>query len=95
MWAIENFYNSKPVLATATVLTVTTHWSDFMWPLIAITSKEHRTVQLAIQGFFTEPPVRYGPIMAALVFTTIPIIILFLLLQKYYVEGITSSGIKG
>lgn len=87
--------NSKPVLATATVLTVTTHWSDFMWPLIAITSKEHRTVQLAIQGFFTEPPVRYGPIMAALVFTTIPIIILFLLLQKYYVEGITSSGIKG
>lgn len=87
--------NSKPVLATATVLTVTTHWSDFMWPLIAITSKDHRTVQLAIQGFFTEPPVRYGPIMAALVFTTIPIIILFLLLQKYYVEGITSSGIKG
>lgn len=87
--------NSKPVLATATVLTVTTHWSDFMWPLIAITSKEHRTVQIAIQGFFTEPPVRYGPIMAALVFTTIPIIILFLLLQKYYVEGITSSGIKG
>lgn len=87
--------NSKPVLATATVLTVVTHWSDFMWPLIAVTSKEHKTVQLAIQGFFTDPPVRYGPIMAALVFTTIPIIILFLLLQKYYVEGITSSGIKG
>ena len=87
--------NSKPVLATATVLTVTTHWSDFMWPLISVTSKEYKTVQLAIQGFFTDPPVRYGPIMAALVFTTIPIIILFLLLQKYYVEGITSSGIKG
>lgn len=87
--------NSKPVLATATVLTVVTHWSDFMWPLIAITSKEHKTVQLAIQGFFTDPPIRYGPIMAALVFTTIPIIIVFLLLQKYYVQGITSSGIKG
>ena len=84
--------NSKPVLATATVLT---DWSDFMWPLISVTSKEYKTVQLAIQGFFTDPPVRYGPIMAALVFTTIPIIILFLLLQKYYVEGITSSGIKG
>lgn len=87
--------NSKPVLATATVLTVTTHWSDFMWPLISVTSKEYKTVQLAIQGFFTDPPIRYGPIMAALVFTTIPIIIIFLLLQKYYVEGITSSGIKG
>ena len=87
--------NSKPVLATATVLTVTTHWSDFMWPLISVTSKEYKTVQLAIQVFFTDPPVRYGTIMAAIVFTTIPIIILFLLLQKYYVEGITSSGIKG
>lgn len=87
--------NTKPVIATATVLTVVSQWSDFMWPLIAVTSAEHKTVQVAIQGFFTDPPIRYGPIMAALVFTTIPIIILFLFLQKYYVQGIMSSGIKG
>lgn len=87
--------NTKPVIATATVLTVVSQWSDFMWPLIAVTSAEHKTVQVAIQGFFTDPPVRYGPIMAALVFTTIPIIIVFLFLQKYYVEGIMSSGVKG
>ena len=66
-----------------------------MWPLIAVTSPQYKTVQVAIQGFFTDPPIRYGPIMAALVFTTIPIIIVFLFLQKYYVEGIMSSGIKG
>jgi multiple sugar transport system permease protein/fructooligosaccharide transport system permease protein len=87
--------NTKPAIATATVLTVVSQWSDFMWPLIAVTSAEHKTVQVAIQGFFTDPPVRYGPIMAALVFTTIPIIIVFLFLQKYYVEGIMSSGVKG
>lgn len=87
--------NTKPVIATATVLTVVSQWSDFMWPLIAVTSSQHKTVQVAIQGFFTDPPVRYGPIMAALVFTTIPIIIVFLFLQKYYVQGIMSSGIKG
>lgn len=87
--------NTKPVIATATVLTVVSQWSDFMWPLIAVTSPQYKTVQVAIQGFFTDPPVRYGPIMAALVFTTIPIIIVFLFLQKYYVEGIMSSGIKG
>lgn len=87
--------NTKPVIATATVLTVVSQWSDFMWPLIAVTSSQYKTVQVAIQGFFTDPPVRYGPIMAALVFTTIPIIIVFLFLQKYYVEGIMSSGIKG
>jgi multiple sugar transport system permease protein/fructooligosaccharide transport system permease protein len=87
--------NTKPVIATATVLTVVSQWSDFMWPLIAVTSAQHKTVQVAIQGFFTDPPVRYGPIMAALIFTTIPIIIVFLFLQKYYVQGIMSSGIKG
>ncbi len=87
--------NTKPVIATATVLTVVSQWSDFMWPLIAVTSPQYKTVQVAIQGFFTDPPIRYGPIMAALVFTTIPIIIVFLFLQKYYVEGIMSSGIKG
>ena len=87
--------NTKPVIATATVLTIVTHWSDFMWPLMAVTSPEHKTIQLAIQGFFTDPPVRYAPIMAALVFSTIPILIVYLLLQKYYVQGIMSSGIKG
>ena len=87
--------NTKPVIAIATVLTIVTHWSDFMWPLMAVTSPEHKTIQLAIQGFFTDPPVRYAPIMAALVFSTIPILIVYLLLQKYYVQGIMSSGIKG
>lgn len=86
--------NTKPVIATATVLTIVTHWSDFMWPLMAVTSPEHKTIQLAIQGFFTDPPVRYAPIMAALVFSTITILIVYLLLQKYYVQGIMSSGIK-
>ena len=87
--------NTKPVIATATVLTIVTHCSDFMWPLMAVTSPEHKTIQLAIQGFFTDSPVRYAPIMAALVFSTIPILIVYLLLQKYYVQGIMSSGIKG
>ena len=73
--------NTKPVIAIATVLTIVTHWSDFMWPLMAVTSPEHKTIQLAIQGFFTDPPVRYAPIMAALVFSTIPILIVYLLLQ--------------
>lgn len=86
--------NTKPVIAIATVLTIVTHWSDFMWPLMAVTSPEHKTIQLAIQGFFTDPPVRYAPIMAVLVFSTIPILIVYLLLQKYYVQGIMSSGIK-
>ena len=43
--------NSKPVLATATVLTVTTHWSDFMWPLISVTSKEYKQFNQRYKDF--------------------------------------------
>jgi len=86
---------SKPVFATVFILDYVAYWSDFMWPLLAITDAGKRTVQLGIQAFFTEPPVYYGPIMAALSVASLPMIILFLFLQKYYVQGIATSGIKG
>ena len=65
-----------------------------MWPLL-VTNEMTRTVQLAIQVFFGEPPVYYGPIMAALTLSAIPMIIMFIFMQKYYVQGIASTGIKG
>lgn len=86
---------SKPVFATVFILDYVAYWSDFMWPLLVITDAGKRTVQLGIQTFFTEPPVYYGPIMAALTIASLPMIILFLFLQKYYVQGISTSGIKG
>lgn len=86
--------NSKPVFATSAILTFVTHWSDFMWPLIVTTDEKLRTVQIGIQYFFTDPPIRYGSIMAALTLATVPVILLFIFFQKYYVQGVTSSGIK-
>ena len=86
---------SGPVFATVFILDFISHWGDFMWPILVTTGESLRNVQLGIQTFFTLPPVFYGQIMATLTFTTVPIILLFLLLQKYYVQGITSSGIKG
>ena len=86
---------SKPVFATVFILDYVAYWSDFMWPLLVVTDAGKRTVQLGIQTFFTEPPVYYGPIMAALTIASLPMIILFLFLQKYYVQGIATSGIKG
>lgn len=87
--------NSKPVFATAAILTFVSHWSDFMWPLIVATDQSIQTVQIGIQYLFTDNNIQYGQIMAALTLTTIPVILIFLFFQRYYVQGITSSGVKG
>ncbi|WP_332631801.1 carbohydrate ABC transporter permease [Halalkalibacter flavus] len=87
--------NAKPVFATSAILTFVTHWSDFMWPLIVTTGASKRTVQVGIQYLFTDNNIQYGEIMAALSLTTIPVILIFLFFQRYYVQGITSSGVKG
>lgn len=86
---------SAPVFTTVFILDYVTYWSDFMWPLLIITDASKNTVQLGLQSFFTEPPIYYGPIMAALTISVLPMLVLFLFLQKYYVQGIATSGIKG
>ena len=86
---------SKTVYATVFILDFVAHWNDFMWPFLVMTGEDKRTIQLAVQSFFGTQPVHYSAIMAALVISAIPMIIMFIFMQKYYVEGITSSGIKG
>ncbi len=71
------------------------NYNDFMWPLLVVTGEEKRTIQLAIQTFFGSKPINYGPIMASLTISAIPMLVMFIFLQKYYVEGIASTGIKG
>lgn len=86
---------SGTVYATVFILDFVAHWNDFMWPFLVMTGEDKRTIQLAVQSFFGTQPVHYSAIMAALVVSAIPMIIMFIFMQKYYVEGIASSGIKG
>ena len=86
---------SKTVYATVFILDFVAHWNDFLWPFLVLTGEDKRTIQLAVQSFFGTQPVHYSAIMAALVISAIPMIIMFIFMQKYYVEGIASSGIKG
>ncbi len=86
---------SGSVFATIFILDFTAHWNDFMWPLLVISDESLRTIQLSIQTFFGQPPIYYGPIMASLTISAIPMIILFIFFQKYYVQGIATTGIKG
>ena len=86
---------SKTVYATVFILDFVAHWNDFMWPFLVMTGEDKRTIQLAVQSFFGTQPVHYSAIMAALVISAIPMIIMCIFMQKYYVDGIASSGIKG
>jgi len=86
---------SGTVYATIFILDFVSHWNDFMWPMLAVTTEEKRTIQLAIQTFFGSKPIQYGPILAALTISAVPMLIMFIFLQKYYVQGIASTGIKG
>ena len=86
---------SKTVFATVFILDFVARWNDFMWPFLITTGEDKRTVQLAVQIFVGVRPIHYGVIMAVLTLASIPMILMYIFMQKFYVEGIASTGIKG
>ena len=84
----------RPALATVAMVDVLTHWGDFLWPLMIATRNDTRTVQLSLANLFTQPPIRWGDILAGAVITTLPVVVLFRWIQRYVVPGETRAGIK-
>jgi len=86
---------SKPVIATQIIFSFRFFWNDFFAPLIYITSQHLKTLPLGMADFATETYTYVGPQMAASFISIIPVMIIFLSAQKYFVEGVASSGVKG
>jgi multiple sugar transport system permease protein len=86
---------SKPALATLAVFAFMGSWKDFLWPLIVTNRTEMRTVEVGIASFSTMYATDWPHQMAAAVVVLAPVVIVFVLAQKYFVRGITMSGIKG
>ena len=86
---------SKPALSTLTIFTFVSTWNDFLGPLIYLTKTELKTIQIGLRMFISQYSAEYGLIMAASVVALIPVLIVFLSLQKYFVQGVASSGLKG
>ena len=86
---------SKPALSTLTIFTFVGTWNDFLGPLIYLTKNELKTIQIGLRMFISQYSAEYGLIMAASVIALIPVLIVFLALQKYFVQGVASSGLKG
>ena len=86
---------SKAVIATLTVFSFLGAWNDFMTPLIYLTTKERYTLQIGIRYFQQQYGTEYTLIMAATTMSLIPIVILYLFCQRYFIAGIATTGIKG
>ena len=86
---------SKPALATCALFMFLFQWGDFLNPLIYLQDDRQWTLALALQSFQSNHESAWGPLMAMSTVITLPIIVLFFLTQRTFIEGITMSGLKG
>ncbi|MFD8321737.1 carbohydrate ABC transporter permease [Kitasatospora purpeofusca] len=95
IWARIVLPLSKPALASLALLTFVNTWNDFMGPFIYLTSNEHWTVQLGLQSFIGQFDADYAMMMTGSVLSVLPILVIFLIGQRYFIQGIATSGMKG
>ncbi|MBO5153958.1 MAG: carbohydrate ABC transporter permease [Eubacterium sp.] len=86
---------SKPAISTLTIFTFVNTWNDYLGPLIYLKTEQKKTIQLGLKMFIGQYSSEYGLIMAGSVLSLIPVLIVFLCLQKYFVEGVANTGVKG
>ena len=86
---------AKPALAVLAILTFLGSWNSFLWPLVVATTEDKYTLPVALALYSTgQNQTDYGLLLAGAVVVVVPILVLFLLLQRYFVQGVTMTGIK-
>lgn len=85
----------RPILATLAIWTFLSTWNDFMWPLIVLSDDSMFTLPVALANLSGERVQDTELMMAGAVLTVLPVMLVFLVLQRYYVEGITLGSVKG
>jgi len=86
---------SKPAISTLIIITFVNTWNDFLGPMIYLTRTDLKTIQIGLRSFISQYSSEYGLIMAGSVVALIPVLVVFLSLQRYFIQGIASTGIKG
>ncbi|WP_425955479.1 carbohydrate ABC transporter permease [Xylanimonas sp. McL0601] len=86
---------SVPAIASLTLLTFVTTWNDYLGPLIYLRSAQNWTIQLGLKTFVSQYNAEYALIVTGSVLSVLPIAVIFLLGQRYFVEGIATTGVKG
>lgn len=95
IWARIILPLSKPALASLALLTFVGTWNDYMGPFIYLTSNRLWTVQLGLRSFVGQFDAEFAMIMTGSVISVVPILIIFLFGQRYFIQGIATSGMKG
>lgn len=86
---------SRPALATLALLALLTNWNDFLWPVYVLFSPEMQTLPAGLSTLQSANAVRYDLLMAGAVIASVPVLILFVFLQRFIIEGVSRSGLKG
>lgn len=86
---------AKPALAAVAVLSFMAHWNDFLGPLIYLSDPSKRTLALALWAFQGQYATDWNLLMAASTVVMLPLLLLFFLAQRYFVQGVALSGLKG
>lgn len=86
---------ARPALATITLFTFLSHWDAYLWPLVVTNSTAMRTLPIGLRFFVEESGAQYHYMMAAALMAVAPVVALFLVAQKQFIEGIALSGMKG
>lgn len=86
---------AQPVIATIAIFSFMWRWNDFLWPLIVITDNKKQTLQQALANFVGQLQINWSNLLAMTTIAIIPMIIVFLLFQRYFLAGITAGSVKG
>lgn len=86
---------AKPAMATTAILSFVASWNDYDNPLIFLSKERLFPITLGLNNFKDEMGIQYGPLMAASISSMIVLIVVFLIGQKTFIEGLTSGGVKG
>jgi multiple sugar transport system permease protein len=86
---------SMPAMSTLAALTILTSWNDFLWPLIVITNTDQMTVPLGLSYFQGAHQTNWPLLMAGNVMSLVPMLVVFVLAQRYFVQSVAGTGLKG
>lgn len=86
---------AKPAYATVAILTFLVHWGFFLWPLMVTRGPDYQPLPVALGYFSSNQPVKWGEILAFGTLMVLPVLVVFVAFQKWFVRGIAMTGVKG